>query len=127
MSESFLTAAFLSISGGLQDAYTYICRGEVFANAQTGNIVLLSQSLVERKWSTVIHYLIPLGFFAMGIVAAEGIRQKYKNSTEDSLETVGFTDGNAFTACGRIPSNSMQPSGQCHGILCLCHAGADLP
>ena len=79
MSESFLTAAFLSISGGLQDAYTYICRGEVFANAQTGNIVLLSQSLVERKWSTVIHYLIPLGFFAMGIVAAEGIRQKYKN------------------------------------------------
>ena len=79
MSESFLTAAFLSISGGLQDAYTYICRGEVFANAQTGNIVLLSQSLVERKWSTVIHYLIPLGFFAMGIVVAEGIRQKYKN------------------------------------------------
>ena len=72
MSESFLTAAFLSISGGLQDAYTYICRGEVFANAQTGNIVLLSQSLVERKWSTVIHYLIPLGFFAMGIVVAEG-------------------------------------------------------
>ena len=63
MSESFLTAAFLSISGGLQDAYTYICRGEVFANAQTGNIVLLSQSLVERKWYTV----------------AEGIRQKYKN------------------------------------------------
>ena len=79
MSESFLTAAFLSISGGLQDAYTYIFRGKVFANAQTGNIVLLSQSLVERKWSTVIHYLIPLGFFAMGIVVAEGIRQKYKN------------------------------------------------
>ena len=79
MSESFLTAVFLSLSGGLQDAYTYIYRGEVFANAQTGNIVLLSQSLVERKWSTVIHYLIPLGFFAMGIVVAEGIRQKYKN------------------------------------------------
>ena len=69
MSESFLTAAFLSISGGLQDAYTYMCRGKVFANAQTGNIVLLSP----------------------------------------------------------IPSNSMRPSGQCHGILCLCHAGADLP
>lgn len=79
MSESFLTAAFLSMSGGLQDAYTYICRGEVFANAQTGNIVLLSQNLVERNWSLVLHYLVPLVFFAMGIVAAEGIRQKYKN------------------------------------------------
>ena len=30
MSESFLTAAFLSVSGGLQDAYTYIFRGKVF-------------------------------------------------------------------------------------------------
>ena len=38
MSESFLTAAFLSVSGGLQDMYTYISRGHVFANAQTGNI-----------------------------------------------------------------------------------------
>ena len=41
MSESFLTAVFLSLSGGLQDAYTYLFRGKVFANAQTGNIVLL--------------------------------------------------------------------------------------
>lgn len=78
MSESFVTAAFLSMSGGLQDAYTYICRGEVFANAQTGNIVLLSQSLVERRWSQVLHYLVPLLFFAMGIMAAECIRQKYQ-------------------------------------------------
>lgn len=45
MSESFLTAAFLSVSGGLQDMYTYISRGHVFANAQTGNIVLLSQHI----------------------------------------------------------------------------------
>ena len=31
MSESFLTAVFLSLSGGLQDAYTYLFRGKVFA------------------------------------------------------------------------------------------------
>ena len=126
MSESFLTAAFLSISGGLQDAYTYIYRGEVFANAQTGNIVLLSQSLVERKWSTVIHYLIPLGFFAMGIVVAEGIRQKYKNVQRIHWRQLVLLM-EMLLLLGRIPSNSMQPSGQCHGILCLCHAGADLP
>lgn len=53
MSESFLTAAFLSISGGLQDAYTYIFRGKVFANAQTGNIVLLSQSITERDYAEI--------------------------------------------------------------------------
>ena len=49
MSESFLTAVFLSLSGGLQDAYTYLFRGKVFANAQTGNIVLLS-----APWATLL-------------------------------------------------------------------------
>ena len=67
MSESFLTAAFLSVSGGLQDAYTYIFRGKVFANAQTGNIVLLSQSIIEKDFVRAIHYLVPLLFFALGI------------------------------------------------------------
>ena len=42
MSEAFCTAMFLSLSGGLQDVYTYLFRGKVFANAQTGNIVLMA-------------------------------------------------------------------------------------
>ena len=32
MSENFITAGFLTLSGGFQDAYTYCLRGEVFAN-----------------------------------------------------------------------------------------------
>ncbi len=78
MSESFLTAAFLSLSGGLQDAYTYILRGNVFANAQTGNIVLLSQSIIEKNWKLGLHYIIPLVFFALGIAAAEFTRMRYQ-------------------------------------------------
>ena len=80
MSESLLIAALLSISGGLQDAYTYISRGKVFANAQTGNIVLLSQRLVEGDWAAAAHYFVPLLFFAMGIAASEGIRFKYQKA-----------------------------------------------
>ena len=38
-SEAFCTSAFLALSGGFQDAYTYNCRDGVFSNAQTGNIV----------------------------------------------------------------------------------------
>lgn len=78
MSESFLTAGFLSLSGGLQDAYTYMSRGKVFANAQTGNIVLLSQSLGAKDWPLAIHYLVPLLSFALGVAAAELIRQSYQ-------------------------------------------------
>ena len=47
MSDTFHAAVFVTLSGGFQDAYTYICRGQVFANAQTGNIVLLSAALLR--------------------------------------------------------------------------------
>ena len=80
MSEAFLTAAFLSLSGGLQDAYTYISRGKVFANAQTGNIVLLSQHIFEGNFRAGMHYLIPLIFFALGVAAAELIRERYQSA-----------------------------------------------
>ena len=78
MSEAFLTAALLSVSGGLQDAYTYIARGQVFANAQTGNIVLLSQNLFSGNWARVLHYLFPLCAFGLGVAAAEAIRWKFQ-------------------------------------------------
>ena len=76
MSEAFLTVAFLSLSGGLQDAYTYIYRGHVFANAQTGNIVLLAQGILERDPQRILSYLMPLTFFAAGIAAAEWVRRR---------------------------------------------------
>ena len=79
MSESFYTAMFLSLSGGLQDAYTYLFRGKVFANAQTGNIVLLSDNLFAGQWDKVLHYLIPLLAFALGVFAAEMLREQFKS------------------------------------------------
>ena len=47
-SETFLLSAILAVSGGFQDAYTYNVRGEVFSNAQTGNVVLMSQHFLIR-------------------------------------------------------------------------------
>ena len=79
MSESFLTAVFLSLSGGLQDAYTYLFRGKVFANAQTGNIVLLSSNLMDGNWERVLHYLVPLCAFALGVLTAEKMREHFRN------------------------------------------------
>ena len=56
MSDSFRAAVCIVLSGGFQDAYTYWCRGGVFANAQTGNIVLLSTALFRGEWHTVLKY-----------------------------------------------------------------------
>ena len=80
MSEAFITALFLSVSGGLQDVYTYLYRGKVFANAQTGNIVLMSQAAFNGDLSRVLHYLIPLLSFALGVAAAEVIHISYREA-----------------------------------------------
>lgn len=80
MSEAFVTAAFLSLSGGLQDAYTYFARGGVFANAQTGNVVLLSHHLFGGQLSAALRCLIPLVSFALGIAAAELTRQRCRST-----------------------------------------------
>lgn len=78
MSDSFRTAIFIVLSGGFQDAYTYTCRGEVFANAQTGNIVLLSTALFQREWQTALKYLIPVLSFVIGTAVAERVHMRLK-------------------------------------------------
>lgn len=79
-SESFRICAFLSFSGGLQDAYTYNVRGHVFANAQTGNVVLMSQSFMTGNWRDALHYMLPLIAFALGILIAERVENRFKDS-----------------------------------------------
>ena len=81
-SESFKLSAILSFSGGLQDAYTYNVRDNVFANAQTGNVVLMSQNLMMGNVTKGMQYLLPLLSFAAGIMVAEQIENKYKQSMQ---------------------------------------------
>lgn len=50
ISESLPLGLLLALSGGLMDAYSYVCRGKVFANAQTGNILLFAVNLSERNY-----------------------------------------------------------------------------
>lgn len=78
MSDAFRTALFVILSGGFQDAYTYCCRGEVFANAQTGNIVLMSSAFFIGDWNTVLKYIIPVVSFLIGTAVAELIHVRFK-------------------------------------------------
>ena len=77
-SETFLLSSILALSGGFQDAYTYNVRDHVFSNAQTGNVVLMSQHFLMGDWRTAISYLFPIIAFAMGVLVAEQIGHKYK-------------------------------------------------
>lgn len=68
--ETFLVLIFITLAGGFQDAYSYLMRGKVFANAQTGNIVLLFKNIVDLNFKGAVAYLIPVLSFAFGIYVA---------------------------------------------------------
>lgn len=69
----------LSVSGGIMDAYSFIARGGVFANAQTGNIVLLGVNLSTGEFAKALHYLFPICAFALGVFVSY-ILQNIKKS-----------------------------------------------
>ena len=77
-SDTIILGTLLSLSGGFQDAYTYVLRGNVFANAQTGNVVLMSQHIMTGDFRRALHYLFPIVAFAMGILVAEQIAHFFK-------------------------------------------------
>ncbi len=78
MSEAFCNSAFLALSGGFQDAYTYNTRDQVFANAQTGNVVLMSQHFMSGEWIAGLRYFLPLIAFAIGVLLAEQVQCHFK-------------------------------------------------
>jgi uncharacterized membrane protein YoaK (UPF0700 family) len=78
MSETFINSAVLAVSGGFQDAYTYFTRDKVFSNAQTGNVVLMSQNFMTGNIVGGIKYLFPFLAFGLGVFVTEQINAKYK-------------------------------------------------
>lgn len=76
MSESIRLGMLLAASGGFMDAYSYIVRNHVFANAQTGNILLFGVNLSEGNFRMSLHYILPVIAFALGIALAEIIHTK---------------------------------------------------
>ena len=80
MSESLLIGTLLAVSGGLMDAYSYLFRGHVFANAQTGNILLLSVHVTQQEWRLALQYACPVIAFSIGIAWATITRHISKQS-----------------------------------------------
>ena len=52
---------------GFFGAYTFLLRGKVFCNAQTGNLVLLGLAIGQAEWETAAYYLFPISAYMAGI------------------------------------------------------------
>lgn len=107
-SESLFLAALLAIVGGFLDAYSYLLRGGVFANAQTGNIALLGVYIQKRDLSVVIHYLVPILAFAAGVVLVEIMKKVFKNQSKIHWrQRIVILEAVLLAAVGLIPLGRM--------------------
>ncbi len=61
----------LMVVAGFFGAYTYLLRGSVFCNAQTGNVVLMGMALGAGKWKEALYYLIPISAYTLGAFVSE--------------------------------------------------------
>lgn len=73
--QTIILGILLSIAGGFLDAYTYIGRGGVFANAQTGNIVLVGVDALNKDWGQALMHLLPIFSFILGVIVYEILKK----------------------------------------------------
>ncbi len=66
-SETFLVTGMMMATGGFLELYTYLLKGGVFANAQTGNLALLGLALAQRDWMQALDCIIPVIAYIIGI------------------------------------------------------------
>ena len=74
VSNSFALYVVMTIAGGFLDAYTYIVRGGVFANTQTGNIVQCGMALMSGDFFSCLRYLFAVVSFTLGIFLVVYVR-----------------------------------------------------
>ncbi|MBJ7291464.1 YoaK family protein [Williamsia sp.] len=57
--------------GGFLDVYTFVNRGGVFANAQTGNLIFLGIKASQGRWWDAAAHLPPVIAFVAGVMTAQ--------------------------------------------------------
>jgi uncharacterized membrane protein YoaK (UPF0700 family) len=68
--KSLPVSATLACAGAYLDGFTYVGHGHVFANAMTGNVVLLGVDAISGSWRRCLSHLLPILMFLMGIGCA---------------------------------------------------------
>ena len=69
----------LATVGGFLEAYTYVTRDGVFANAQTGNIARMGLNLAQGNILLTLRYLIPVIAFMAGVTLSLQLRRVHQD------------------------------------------------
>lgn len=68
--ETMLQGVLLATVGGFLDAFTYVGY-RVFANVQTGNVVLFAVDVADTQWHQALLRLAPVAAFLVGVLVVE--------------------------------------------------------
>lgn len=93
MSESIIVGLVLALSGGFMDAYSYLFRGGVFANAQTGNFLLIGINLFHHNIDGALRYIMPVSAFTTGIIIADMTRYYLSHKVKKQINWMHWRQG----------------------------------
>lgn len=107
MSESYRIAISLAFSGGFMNAYTYLMRGGVFANAETGNVIFMGLHLMNKDYHRAMEFFIPICSFSFGILCAAFIRSKFQEAKFHWRQYVLVIEMILLIGIGLIPQGDL--------------------
>lgn len=67
-------ALLLTVANAFLDSYTYLARGGVFANVQTGNVIFFAINMSQRKPISALAYVWPILAFIAGVGLASHLK-----------------------------------------------------
>ena len=67
-------ALLLTVSNGFMDAHTFVVRGGVFANVQTGNVIFAAIDAAEGRLHATLSHVWPILAFVVGMLLASHIK-----------------------------------------------------
>ena len=104
--ETLLVGVLLTVVGGFLDAYTFVGHA-VFANAQTGNVVLFGVETASRHWHAALLRLVPIAAFVIGVVAAEVLgRSRLRGRVRRPLRVALGAEIVILAAVASLPDNA---------------------
>lgn len=78
----------LIMVAGFFGAYTYLLRGNVFCNAQTGNVVLMGMAIGSKDWGQALYFLVPISAYILGAFVSELLPNPVKRRLAIRWDTI---------------------------------------
>lgn len=113
MSDALPLGLLLALTGGILDAYTYLNRGQVFATAETGNLVLLGINCAMGQWRRAAYYLLPISSYAAGLLTTLALHRRSDRLFFHWRQFVVLAECLAVAAAALIPQGGLDPLVNC--------------